>query len=225
MKYIIAFGISAFAFAAPIAADAAPVTWDFVETACSGCTIPEQYPHRLAALTLPGPDSSGDWPFPGVGDPFSFVLFDGIHPIYSFQSGPCCAGVIRSYDVAWTETAGNLLSVSVDFTAAVDIGVPNDAVSLALTSGTIFSKFGLDGCVNTQCSITGFWQSELVVPEPMSAVLLLTGLLGLCLASSSPRFQRVTVLGWAGPCNALVRPRTARRVRLHSSRDTPAIPR
>jgi hypothetical protein len=190
MKYIIALSISAFAFAAPNAAGAAPVTWDFVETACSGCTIPELYPHRLASLTLPGPDSSGDWPFPGSGDPFSIVFFDDGRPAYAFQSMPCCAGLIRSYDVAWTETAGNLLSVSVDFTAAVDIGVPNDAVSLALTSGTIFSRFVLDGCVDTRCSITGFWQSELVVPEPMSAVLLLTGLLGLRLASSSPRFQR-----------------------------------
>jgi hypothetical protein len=191
MKYIIALSVSVFAFAAPIAADAAPVTWDFVETACSGCTIPEQYPHRLAALTLPGPDSSGHWPFAAwPGDPFSFVFLDDGKPAFAFQSGPCCSGVVRSYDLAWNEAAGNLLSVSVDFVADVDIFAPQDRVSLGMTSGTIFSQFGLDGCVNAQCSITGFWQSDLVVPEPMSAVLLLAGLLGLCFASSSPRFQR-----------------------------------
>ena len=194
MNNIIAFGITAFAFAAPIAADAAPVTWDFVETACSGCAYESALlPRPIASLTLPGPDSSGHRPFPAnglPGDPFSFVFLDDGKPAFSFQAGPCCATAVRSYDLAWNEVAGNLLSVSVNFVADVDIFAPQDRVSLSMTSGTIYSRFYLDGCVNAICDITGFWQSELVVPEPMSAVLLLAGLLGLCLASSSPRFQR-----------------------------------
>ena len=54
-----------------------------------------------------------------------------------------------------------------------------------LTGGQLASDATLGGCDFTQCIVAGFWQSDLAVPEPMSAVLLITGLLGTCLASRS----------------------------------------
>src|SRR5215469_258163 len=54
---------------------------------------------------------------------------------------------------------------------------------LGLAGGSIASDITLGGCRGTQCRITGYWQSDLAVPEPMSAVLLITGLLAAGLAS------------------------------------------
>jgi hypothetical protein len=53
-----------------------------------------------------------------------------------------------------------------------------------LTGGPVGSDGIIGGCGDTQCTVSGFWQSDLTaVPEPISAVLLITGLLGTCLAS------------------------------------------
>jgi hypothetical protein len=44
------------------------------------------------------------------------------------------------------------------------------------------------GCLMALCTVTGFWQSDL--PEPMSAIMLLSGLLGLALARQYLRLSR-----------------------------------
>jgi hypothetical protein len=58
--------ISTIAFAAPIAADASPVTWSFYETGITSCNSPSAFscvlppqPFVLMTLTLPGPTSTG----------------------------------------------------------------------------------------------------------------------------------------------------------------------
>jgi hypothetical protein len=61
---------------------------------------------------------------------------------------------------------------------------------LGLTGGAIASDGpGYNGgCAQSGCIVTGYWQSNLAVPEPMSASLLVSGLLGTGLVW---RFRRV----------------------------------
>jgi hypothetical protein len=74
---------------------------------------------------------------------------------------------------------------------SLNLDAINDAIgglagrgAFGLTGGPIASDGTLGGCTFTQCIVAGFWQSDLAaVPEPMSVVLLITGLLGTCLAS------------------------------------------
>jgi hypothetical protein len=93
------------------------------------------------------------------------------------------------FDVSWSETAGDLTSVRINIDAVFDnigglAGSPH--TFFGLTGGPLASDTTLGGCGDTQCIVAGFWQSDLAaVPEPMSAVLLITGLLGTCFASRS----------------------------------------
>src|SRR5271165_4617336 len=73
MNKLLRLVISAIAFAAPVVADATPVTWSFFETgilSCNGgprgCVLPPQ-PFILMTLALPGPTSAGTATLRGTG--------------------------------------------------------------------------------------------------------------------------------------------------------------
>ena len=174
------------------------------------CVLPPQ-PFVLMTMTLPGPTSAGtaDWGGsspPSVpvytGDSFALSLpFDVIRgpvvltPAFAGNPGgldclqsPLGSHALCDFDISWSETAGVLTAIS------ISVEGPTDFVG-GLTINVIFGPFGLTGgpvgsdgiiggCGDTQCTVSGFWQSDLTaVPEPISAVLLITGLLGTCLAS------------------------------------------
>jgi hypothetical protein len=154
-------------------------------------------------LVLPGPTSAGTAIWDGVNPPVytgdSFILnvpfTRSLTPAFMGNPGPfgpgCSDAFARSaicdFNISWSETAGALTSVSITIDAVNDDigGAAGPPHVFGLTGGPIASDLTLGGCGNTQCVIAGFWQSDLVVPEPMSAVLLLTGLLGTGLASRS----------------------------------------
>jgi hypothetical protein len=186
MTKLLAFAIGAIAFTVSVVTDAAPVTWSFYETSCPSCTGAVHYPNLIASLTAPGPTSFGDWhytTFPvSTGDPFTFTLYTesaGAISVHDDLGGGNNKDPIVFYDISWSEVAGTLTSVSVNFLADFDEAI------LSFSQGTIGSDYMLGGCVFSQCQITGVWQSDLAVPEPTSGVLLITGLLGAFLASRS----------------------------------------
>jgi len=185
----------------------ATVTWTFIETSCiaqfgpcpalmSSVTLPFA---GLATLTLPGPTSSGTafwFGAPGVpvytGDAFLFqsIGSDPVSP--AFTGTPSCQfggghTSLCTFDISWSETAGNLDSVSIELNSfANTIGYSGP---FGLNGGQIASDGPgfLGGCAfqSGPCRVTGFWQSDL--PKPMSVSLLLSGLLGLWLVW---RFRR-----------------------------------
>jgi hypothetical protein len=192
----------------PVVASAAPITWSFYETAITSCNNPRDcmlppQPFVLMTLALPGPTSTGtatwlDTGSPPVytGDNFTLTVpFLGISPAFTGYPtiGLCRAfaspRIICDFDISWSETAGDLTSVRINIDAVFDsIGglAGSSRTFFGLTGGPLASDGTLGGCGNTQCTIAGFWQSDLAaVPEPISALLLITGLLGTCLASRS----------------------------------------
>ena len=208
--------ISTIAFAAPIAADASPVTWSFYETGITSCNSPSAFscvlppqPFVLMTLTLPGPTSTGTAIWQGspslpvyTGDSFALPLpFLTLHPgtltpafagAASNVGGRDCldnfvgSGALCDFNISWAESAGVLTAISINVDAIDDSigGMAPERGSFGLTGGPLASDFILGGCSDTQCTVAGFWQSDLTaMPEPMSAVLLITGLLGTCLAS------------------------------------------
>ena len=212
--------ISTIAFAAPIAADASPVTWSFYETGITSCNSPSAFscvlppqPFVLMTLTLPGPTSTGTAIWQGspslpvyTGDSFALPLpFLTLHPgtltpafagAASNVGGRDCldnfvgSAALCDFNISWAENAGVLTAISINVDAIDDnIGGlgGHPPPFFGLTGGPLASDFILGGCSNTQCTVAGFWQSDLAasIPEPMSAVLLITGLLGTCLASRS----------------------------------------
>jgi hypothetical protein len=219
MHKLLPVAIAAIWLTSPVAADAAPVTWNFYETGCvaelglstSPCKLPPQ-PYAIASLTLPGPTSSGSaqaygyalYPnlpaappiLTGGGNDFTFVLngtASKLTPSDLIGPGKNNPGyfpdAIDHYDISWTEIAGQLTKVSVYFLTEAN------EISVGLNGGFIGSDFMLGGCNLSTCDVTGYWQSDLAisVPEPMSAVLLITGLLGVCLARRCRvRFQSAT---------------------------------
>jgi hypothetical protein len=156
---------------------AAPVTWDFIATSCSGpaqtlsaggCEPSPHYPLVLATLTLTGPDSSGAAStglFPTSGDPFAFDLVaaqglgtgrsmvstaDPTEPNIA-PSGAAPAYWVVSYAISWTEVAGQLTAVGIDFLTI------QDELDIGLTGGRVGSDFQIAGCGDmTVCQINGF---------------------------------------------------------------------
>jgi hypothetical protein len=106
-----------------------------------------------------------------LGDPnFTFNLTSGEH-IGPPDYGANPLGIIESYDISWTEVAGQLEAVDITLFSF------NDTVDgIGFSGGRIASDSGFGGCNNTQCSITGYWSA---VPEPGSATLLLSVLVSL----------------------------------------------
>ena len=217
MNKLVGLVISTIAFAAPIAADASPVIWSFYETAITSCNSPRdcmlpRQPFVLMTLTLPGPTSTGTAIWQGspslpvyTGDSFALPLpFLTLHPgtltpafagAASNVGGRDCldnfvgSAALCDFNISWAENAGVLTAISINVDAIDDSigGMAPERGSFGLTGGPLASDFILGGCSNTQCTVAGFWQSDLAasIPEPMSAVLLITGLLGTCLASRS----------------------------------------
>ena len=168
----------------------ASVTFDFLVTACSGvaCRVPEQFPHVLMSLQLSTLTENGSAQWGGgssppiVSDPnFAFSLRD----IASFFGTPVIIGppdfgfalrfsIEPSYNITWSEVAGQLTAVSVNYLdIANEVGFGSGA--FGLTGGGIGSDSNIDGCGFGLCMVSGYWQS---VPEPGSAILLLSALLG-----------------------------------------------
>jgi hypothetical protein len=209
MNKLIRLAIWVAGLTAPVAAYAAPVIWSFYETAITSCNNPRNcvlppQPFVLMTLALPGPTSSGTAVWLGTGSqpvytgdsfiltvPFTLPLTPAFLGDASNPGGlGCLNGVhntICDFNISWSETAGDLTAVSINIDAVNDnIGGLAGRGAFGLTGGPLASDGTLGGCTNTQCIVAGFWQSDLTqVPEPMSAVLLLTGLLGTCLASRS----------------------------------------
>jgi hypothetical protein len=204
MKNLIRSAIWVIGFMAPVAAYATPVTWSFHETGITSCNSPHScvlppQPFVLITLTLPSQTSSGTATWDGItqpvytGDSFTLTVPFTLPLTPSFASNPGGGGchtfgglsTICDFNISWSETAGALTSVSINIDAFYDNIGRLAGGPFGLTGGALASDGTLGGCGFTQCTVTGYWQSDLTVPEPMSAVLLITGLLGTCLASRS----------------------------------------
>lgn len=206
MKNLIRLAMWVIGFTAPVAANAVPVTWSFHETSCAteqgaNCTPPQ--PFVFVTLTLPGTTSAGsafwlggDPPLPPpvyTGDSFALAVPFLKQPLTPAFTGPSCESVFQicDFDISWSETAGHLDSISINIDGVNDnIGDLTDPhlFPLGLVGGQIATMGLLGGCnlLTSPCTIGGFWQSDLAaMPEPMSAVLLITGLLGACFAARS----------------------------------------
>jgi hypothetical protein len=206
MKNLIVLAVWVIGLAVPLAARAVPVTWSFHETSCvtelgANCTPPQ--PFVFVTLTLPGTTSAGsafwlgdDPPLPPpvyTGDSFALAVPFLKRPLTPAFAGPSCETdfQICDFDISWSETAGRLdaISISIDgFNDAIGYLLDPHLFPLGLVGGQIATMGLLGGCnlLTSPCTIGGFWRSDLAaVPEPMSAVLLITGLLATCLASRS----------------------------------------
>jgi hypothetical protein len=206
MNKFIRLAIWVIGLTAPVVASAAPITWSFYETAITSCNSPRDcvlppQPFVLMTLVLPGPTSTGtatwlDTGTPPVytGDNFTLTVpFVRISPAFTryptigFCRTLASPTIICDFDISWSETAGDLTAVRINIDAVNDgIGGLAGRGAFGLTGGPLASDGTLGGCGNTQCTVAGFWQSDLAaVPEPISALLLITGLLGTCVASRS----------------------------------------
>jgi hypothetical protein len=190
--------------------EAAPVTWDFVETACgplpfggNSCDPHQPYPFTLASLILTGPDSTGSASLgfsliPTLtGDPFDFEIpetGEGVSTDHPFGTG---RGILLSdYDIRWSETAGVLNMVDISINTEVDT-----INHLGLTGGEVSTDHRIGGCeFEFPCQISGYWvdASLVTAPEPGSLALLASAL---------------GVWGFVGRrCTRVIRPRARARV-------------
>jgi hypothetical protein len=197
--------IAAALIALPPTADAT-VIWSFYETtitSCNGgtCVLPPQ-PFVLLTLTLPGPTSAGTATWPPVisgtrnppvytGDSFALSLPFGptATPLLTpaFAGVPDCHGsspaALCDFDISWTEVAGVLTAVNINVDESFNnIGGMAGKGPFGLTGGPLASDLILGGCSAAQCTVAGFWQSDLTAPEPMSIAPLVAGLVGTWLS-------------------------------------------
>jgi hypothetical protein len=172
------------------------------------CVLPPQ-PFVLMTLTLPAPTSAGTATWLGTGPqpictgdsftltvPFTRPLTPAFAGDASNPGGiPCSNGsraTICDFNISWSETAGDLTSVSIIIDAVNDnIGGFARLGAFGRTGGPLASDGRLGGCSFTQCAAAGFWQSDLTaVPEPISAILLKQGMSLLRVASPIPLAPR-----------------------------------
>lgn len=191
-------------------AGATPVTWSFYETAITSCNNPGScvlppQPFVFMTLALPGPTSNGTATWLGTGSQpvytgDSFILTTAAHFVPSLTpafagdvsnpGGASCSNGpagICDFNISWSETAGFLTSLSINFDSVFDnIGGMAGRGAFGLTGGPIASDGTLGGCGFTQCQIAGFWQIGAGVPEPVpepaSAVLLASSFFGAWLS-------------------------------------------
>jgi hypothetical protein len=163
---------------------AAPVTWDFIATSCSGnvasrnsggCEPQQAYPVVLATLTLTGPDSAGSalWggtgPATYTGDSFALdfsLNYRALTPAFTENPTPFgeCEGPheICQFDLSWSESAGQLDALQIDVNAFNDSFGYSRAFGLSggsVASDNIYYGAGgaFAGCETEVCQISGYW--------------------------------------------------------------------
>jgi hypothetical protein len=126
-----------------------------------------------------------------TGDTDFTLSFEGVQtiapPTYGTNETPCflIGPLICQYAISWSDTNGNLDSIAISvFARNTQIGAPPSSLAVfGLTGGGVATDFMVGSCEDSQCQISGFWQSDqAAVPEPTSAALLLTGLLVILLS-------------------------------------------
>ncbi len=168
-------------------------TFDFYETGitCSGfgvrCVEPNQ-PRVIMSLTLSDPTETGSAIYAGLPAMTAQVTdanfqFDVIG--HSSIAGPNfgAPAPFLSYAITWDEISGQLDGISENFYGGFST-VEIDGFGLA--GGRIGSDGTYGGCTNGSCQITGYWQNA-AIPEPGSATLLLSALLGMTFSMACAR--------------------------------------
>jgi len=212
MNKLIALAVATLLIGTATPADATPVTWTFITTnctafvgTCNGGQTPGTYVPLSLSLTLPGPTSSGSahWGQPGnpdfssapvyTGDTFLLSLSDALPLTPAYNGMPNCTQAHQAYcdfNIFWSENAGVLdISIALE-TQNSNLGTLFGSARPFGPTGGVFAGMSGDGCgLGSNCVLTGYWQSNLLT-EPISAIMVLSGLLGLALAR---RFLRPSV--------------------------------
>ena len=186
-----------------VARPADAVTFTFYETGItSGGVEPVGLPpspsNPLALLELTFSDNSGSasWgggtQLPSITDPsFAFAP-----PIAGFSAQnnlyPCLTGFsCPFYSISWSESAGQLASVSIDFQDPIGgIDVGSVGSSFGLTGGRIdYALPSIGDCASITCTVTGYWSDSgpVAVPEPNSVILVLSVLCPIILLRRNAR--------------------------------------
>jgi hypothetical protein len=135
-------------------------------------------------LTISSPTETGSatYAFPSsppvVTDPnFAFHLNAfGERDIRAPDFGSSPPGFVLSYNITYSDVAGQLTAVSVNYLSDLN-EVGFSAGPFGLTGGGIGSDGAIGGCGMGSCTVVGFWQLE--VPEPASIAVFGTALAGL----------------------------------------------